>query len=111
MRQRSRSRSLRCKFHGGLTSNMVSATAAEIEARELAQAKVRLMDADDVSFPNHSFDYIVCGFAIHFLDYPRLLPRFRDMLRPGGMIATTHPYVLTYDSENLERWKWLFELT
>jgi hypothetical protein len=38
---------------------MVSATAAEIEARGLAQAKVRLMDADDVSFPNHSFDYMM----------------------------------------------------
>ena len=33
------------------------------------------------------------------------------MVRPGGTIATTHPYVPTHDSENLERWKWLFELT
>jgi ubiquinone/menaquinone biosynthesis C-methylase UbiE len=94
-----------------LAPSMVSATAAEIEARGLGQAQVQLMDADDVSFPNHSFDYILCGFAIHFLDYPHLLPRFRHVLKPGGTIATTHPYVPTHDSENLARWKWLFELT
>ena len=33
------------------------------------------------------------------------------MLKPGGAIATTHPYVPTHDAENFERWKWLFELT
>lgn len=94
-----------------LAPNMISETAAEIKARGLQQAEVRLMDADDISFPSHSFDYILCGFAIHFLDYPRLLVRFRDMLKPGGSIATTHPYVPTHDTENFERWKWLFELT
>jgi len=94
-----------------LAPNMIAETAAEIEARDLEQAEVRLMDADDVSFPNHSFDYVLCGFAMHFLDYPRLLVRLRDMLKPGGTIATTHPYVPTHDAENWERWKWLFELT
>lgn len=94
-----------------LAPNMIAETAAEIKARRLQQAEVRLMDADDVSFPNHSFDYILCGFALHFLDCPRLLVRFHDMLKPGGYIATTHPYVPTHDTENFERWKWLFELT
>jgi O-methyltransferase/aklanonic acid methyltransferase len=90
---------------------MVAETSAEIKARGLEQAEVRLMDADKVSFPDHSFDTILCGFAIHFLDYPRLLVCFRDMLKPGGNIATTHPYVPIDDVENFERWKWLFELT
>ncbi|NOY97733.1 MAG: methyltransferase domain-containing protein [Chloroflexi bacterium] len=94
-----------------LAPNMISETATEIKARGLTQAEVRMMDADEASFPNHSFDYILCGFAIHFLDYPRALVRFRNMLKPGGYIATTHPYVPTGDSENFERWKWLFELT
>lgn len=94
-----------------LSPNMVSETATEIKARGLQQAEVQLMDADDISFPSHSFDYILCGFALHFLDYPRLLIRFRDILKPGGYIATTHPYVPTHNTENFERWKWLFELT
>jgi len=94
-----------------LAPNMIALTAAEIGAHGLVHAEVQLMDGDDLSFPSHSFDYILCGFAIHFLNYARLLVRFRDMLRPGGTIATTHPYVPTHDSENMRRWEWLFELT
>ena len=94
-----------------LAPNMISETAAEIKKRGLSQVEVRLMDADDLSFPDHTFDYILCGFAIHFLNYPSLFGRFRNMLKPGGSIATTHPYVPTHDAENFERWKWLFELT
>jgi ubiquinone/menaquinone biosynthesis C-methylase UbiE len=94
-----------------LAPNMISETVAEVKARGFQQAEVRLMDADDVSFSNHSFDYILYGFALHFMDYPRLLVRFRDLLKPGGYIATSHPYVPTDDTENFERWKWLFELT
>ena len=94
-----------------LAPNMISKTDAEIKARGMKQAEVRLMDADDISFPDQSFDYILCGFALHFLNYPKLLPRFRNILKPGGEIATTHSYVPTNNTENFERWKWLFELT
>ena len=94
-----------------LAPNMISNTAAEIKTRGLQQAEVRLMDADDIDFPDHSFDYVLCGFALHFLDYPRLLLLFRDILKPGGTIATLHPYVPTNNEENFEKWKWLFELT
>ncbi|MCA9974244.1 MAG: methyltransferase domain-containing protein [Anaerolineales bacterium] len=94
-----------------LAPNMLAETAVEIEARGLVQAEVRKADADTVTFPDHSFDYILCGFALHFLDYPHALVRFRQMLKPGGVIATTHPYVPTDNAENFERWKWLFALT
>ena len=94
-----------------LAPNMVAQTQAEIQARGLKQAEVRLMDADEVTFPDGSFNYITCGFALHFTDYPNNLVRFRKMLKPGGTIATTHPYVPIDNAENFERWKWLFELT
>jgi ubiquinone/menaquinone biosynthesis C-methylase UbiE len=94
-----------------LAPNMIAEIAAEIKVRGLPQAAVQLMDADEVSFPNQSFDYILCGSALHFLDYARLLARFRDMLKPGGYFASTHFYVPTHDAENFERWKWLFTLT
>lgn len=94
-----------------LAPNMVAQTEAEIKARGLKQAEVRLMDADEASFPDHTFDFITCGFALHFTDYPNNLMRFRKMLKPGGAIATSHPYVPTNNTENFERWKWLFELT
>jgi len=94
-----------------LAPNMIAETEAEIKSRGLKQAEVKLMDADDISFPDASFDFITCGFALHFLDYKRLLLRFRKMLKPGGQLATAHPYVPTDDKENFEKWKWLFELT
>ncbi len=94
-----------------LAPQMIAETTAEIQARGLTQAQVQLMDADCAVFPDHSFDYVLCGFALHFLDYPRTLVRFRRMLKAGGTIATTHPYVPTSDPENTQRWQWLFQLT
>jgi len=94
-----------------LAPNMVARTSAKIEARGLTQVEVRLADADQVTFPPGTFDYILCGFALHFTDYPRNLVRFHEMLKPGGTIASTHSYVPTHDTGNFERWKWLFELT
>jgi len=94
-----------------LAPNMLAQTSAEIESRGLEHAEVRLMDADEVVFPAETFDYILCGFALHFTDYPRNLVRFHEMLKPGGTFASTHPYVPTHDTGNFERWKWLFELT
>lgn len=94
-----------------LASGMVTATAAEIRQRMLKQAEVYLMDGDDPIFPEQTFDYILCGFALHFLDYNHALVRFRRLLKPGGTIATVGPYVPTDDHENAERWQWLFQLT
>ncbi len=94
-----------------LAPKMVDATAAEIISRRHKQAEVCLMDGDHPTFPDHSFDYVLCGFALHFLDYPRSLVRFHQMLKPGGSIAIVGPYVPTDDHENMERWQWLFQLT
>ena len=94
-----------------LAPGMVAATAAEVRRRELQQTEVCLMDGDDPTFPEKSFDFILCGYALHFLDYPRALVRFHQLLKPGGMVATVGPYVPTEDHENMERWQWLFQLT
>ncbi len=94
-----------------LAPNMISLTAAEIKARGLAQAEVRFMDADEPSFREHSFDFVLCGYALHFFDYTHALVRYRTLLKPGGTFAVSSPYFVTSDPENMERWKWLFELT
>lgn len=94
-----------------LAPAMVAATQAELERRGITQARVEVSDADEVSYPDHTFDVITCGSALHFLDYPRLLPRLRRMLVRGGHLGTTHHYVPTDDQENMARWAWLFTLT
>jgi len=91
-----------------LAPAMLAATAAEISSRRLAQAEVRRMDGDHPDFPEQSFDFILCGFALHFLDYSRALPIFLRLLKFGGMFATVGPYV---PKDGVERWQWLFQLT
>jgi len=93
-----------------LAPGMVEQTRAEIERRGLSQASVLLMDADDPAFEPESFDVITCGFALHFLDYERTLPKLRALLKPGGTFAAAIPNSPNSD-EDLARWRWLFDLT
>jgi O-methyltransferase/aklanonic acid methyltransferase len=92
-----------------LAPTMVSETAAEIERRGLKQAEMRLMDGDAIDFLPNTFDVVTCGFALHFLDIEQTLPKILAMLKMGGVFAATIPYVPTDD--DLERWRWLFDLT
>ncbi|MBI1256370.1 MAG: methyltransferase domain-containing protein [Chloroflexi bacterium] len=93
-----------------LAPQMVALTQAEIERRGLTQASILLMDADNPAFESESFDFITCGFALHFLDYERILPKLRDLLKVGGIFATSIPNAPLSEAE-LARWGWLFELT
>src|SRR5579859_2428165 len=93
-----------------LAPTMVKETKAELQRCGLTQAEILLMDADHAAFRANSFDFILCGFALHFLDYENLLPKLLEFLGPGGCFAAIVPYVPQHD-EYFERWKWLFELT
>jgi ubiquinone/menaquinone biosynthesis C-methylase UbiE len=92
-----------------LAPAMVAETTAEIERRGLKQAEMRLMDGDAINFEANSFDVVTCGFALHFLDYEHTLPKILSMLKPGGVFAAIIPY--TPVDDDLERWRWLFDLT
>ena len=93
-----------------LAPQMVALTKAEIERRGLTQASILLMDADDPAFEPESFDFITCGFALSFLDYERLLPKLRALLKPGGTFAVAQTYNQP-NEEDFARWSWLFDLT
>lgn len=92
-----------------LAPGMVSAARDELAAKGITWAQVVLGDADDAAFAPHSFDCIVCGFALHFLDYQRVLARCRTLLKPGGCFAAAQPYIPINPTER-ERWRWLPEL-
>lgn len=92
-----------------LAPAMVAETTAEIQRRGLKQAEMRLMDGDAIDFEANSFDMVTCGFALHFLDFEHTLPKILTMLKPGGVFAAAIPY--TWIDDDLERWRWLFDLT
>jgi ubiquinone/menaquinone biosynthesis C-methylase UbiE len=93
-----------------LAPQMVALTQAEIERRGLTQASMLLMDADDPMFEAGSFDFITCGSALFFLDFDRVLPKLRDLLKQGGTFAASLPFTPT-DKAEFARWQWLFDLT
>lgn len=93
-----------------LAPAMVRETFSEAKRKELSQITLAEMDGDALGFRRESFDVIMCGFALHFLDYPRVLPHLLTMLKPGGCFVASFPFNQP-NAEEFARWKWLFDLT
>jgi ubiquinone/menaquinone biosynthesis C-methylase UbiE len=88
-----------------ISEPMVNETLLEIENRELKNVHVRVMDAEQLQFPDTSFDYVFCGLSIFIFPQPLLaLSEMRRVLKPGGVLG------LSTFWEDDERWKWLGEL-
>ncbi len=89
-----------------LSEAMVQQTTQELRWLKLENADVRQMDAEDLRFPDASFDFVLCGFAIFF--FPQLdrgLAEMRRVLKPNGHIA-----VATWNRIGGGQWKWFDDL-
>jgi SAM-dependent methyltransferase len=96
-----------------LAEGMARETQMEIQRRGLKQAEARQMDAENLTFPDSSFDFVLCGFSLQFFpNLSRALSEFRRVIRspdpvsgkPGGHIAIT-----TWAADD-ERWNWYDDL-
>lgn len=88
-----------------LSTPMVEATEAEIRRRGVANAQIRVMDAEQLEVESASFDAVLCGFGIMFFPRrERALAEFRRVLRPGGTLA-----VSTWGAPD-PRWEWVLPL-
>ena len=84
-----------------LAEGMARETQMEIERRGLKQAEARQMDAENLTFPDSSFDFVLCGFSLQFFPHlEQALSEFKRVLKPSGRIAVT-----TWGSDD-ERWNW-----
>jgi ubiquinone/menaquinone biosynthesis C-methylase UbiE len=76
--------------------------AARLGARNL---EVAVMDAEDLKFPDGTFDRLLGGFCLFFFPRPeRALAEMRRVLRPGGRLA------LSTWSKTDTGWRWLDDL-
>ena len=88
-----------------LAEGMARETQMEIERRGLKQAEARQMDAEHLTFPDSSFDFLLCGFSLQFFPHlEQALLEFKRVLKPGGQIAVT-----TWSADD-ERWDWFDDL-
>lgn len=86
-----------------LSAEMVRETSADIERRGLRNVRIMQMDAEQLRFPDASFDMVLCGFGLFFfLDLDHALAEFQRVLRPGGRLAAT-----TWGDTD---WKWFFDI-
>ncbi len=84
-----------------LSEQMVSETRAEARQRGFKNVELHKMDAEQLHFPNASFDFVLCGFALFFFpQLERALAEFRRVLKPHGRLA-----VSTWGEEDA-RWTW-----
>ena len=71
-----------------LTEHAVKATQKRLQAFDL-EGKLVQMDAENMAFPDESFDFVWSwGVIHHSSDTSRILREIRRVLRPGGRAAT-----------------------
>ncbi len=91
-----------------ISDGMIQEIQRDIARRALANAHALKMDAENLEFPDSSFDTILCGLALFFLpDLERALAGFLRVLKPGGqLVASTFQ---PFDDELSKRWDALDE--
>lgn len=88
-----------------LAEGMARETNMEIQRRGLKQAEARQMDAEQLTFPDSSFDFVLCGFSLQFFPHlEQALSEFSRVLKPGGHVAVT-----TWSADD-ECWNWFDDL-
>lgn len=70
-----------------LPSKMVEQTQLMLRQSSFRNITLTCMDAEDLQFPDNSFDYVLCGFSLFF--FPALakaLSEFKRVLELGGYL-------------------------
>ena len=67
---------------------MVKISSSNIVRRDVLNADVRKMDAENLEFPDASFDCVLCGFGLGYItNIHRALQEIQRVLRPGCTLA------------------------
>jgi ubiquinone/menaquinone biosynthesis C-methylase UbiE len=73
-----------------VSEGMLSRARQHIECARLSNAELQTMDAEQLVFPDASFDKVLCGLGLFFFPQPpRALREFYRVLKPRGRVALT----------------------
>ncbi len=73
-----------------ISQQMLKETSKEVLERNIDWIELQCMDAEQLHFPDNSFDFVFCGFALFFLpSISTALSAFKRVLKPGGMLVAS----------------------
>jgi ubiquinone/menaquinone biosynthesis C-methylase UbiE len=86
-----------------IAPEMLRETAKDLASGDWPMIELRQMEAENLQFPDASFDCVLCGFALWFFPDPQhALQEFYRVLKSGGTLELT---TIAHDSpfQNLVR--------
>jgi ubiquinone/menaquinone biosynthesis C-methylase UbiE len=84
-----------------VSPGMIELARTDLRAAGVESVDLQVMDAEQMTFAEASFDVVTAAFVLFFLPDPaRAMAEFRRLLRPGGVVA-----VSTWAEED-PRWVW-----
>jgi ubiquinone/menaquinone biosynthesis C-methylase UbiE len=70
-----------------ISQQMLDETSKELRKKEISSVELIHMDAENLAFPDHDFDFVFCGFALFFFpSVQKALAEFKRVLKPGGRL-------------------------
>lgn len=73
-----------------ISKQMLAETSIAVQKRDIDWIDLVYMDAEQLNFPDNSFDAIFCGFALFFFpSMSKALSEFKRVLKPNGFLAVS----------------------
>lgn len=73
-----------------ISKQMLAETSITVQKRDIDWIDLVYMDAEQLDFPDHSFDAVFCGFALFFFpSMSKALSEFKRVLKPNGFLAVS----------------------
>lgn len=73
-----------------ISKQMLVETLSTIQKRDIDWVELFHMDAEELNFPDNSFDAIFCGFALFFFpSMSKALSECKRVLKPNGFLAVS----------------------
>lgn len=73
-----------------ISKQMIQETTIAMKKKNINSIQLMHMDAEKLEFPDNSFDFVFCGFALFFFpSILKALSEFKRVLKPGGRLVVS----------------------